>query len=395
MRVLFSTTRGAGHFNPLVAFAQACVHAGHEVLVTGAARVGPQAERAGLPFTPFPEPPEDVLEAAWTPVFSLPLDKQDEHVVREVFAGCHARAALPGTLALIEEWRPDLVVRESAEFSGPIAAERLGVPHASIGICLSASTDRLYIGAAAPVVDELRIGLGLEPDPEAGLLQSAPLLTRAPRSLDDPASPAGALRFREPRQPAASLPDWWGGSDAPLVYLSFGTEVPTMSFFPGLYRAAIAALADQPLRVLVTIGDKADPEELGELPPGVRVERWVPQAAVMPHASAMVAHGGSGSTLTALAWGLPMALLPLFADQPENARRVDEAGAGVLLGGGPPALAGLGAALRDLLGDPSYAAAAGEIRDEMAALPHVDKAVEALEEIAAGRAQQPAAETSY
>lgn len=67
-----------------------------------------------------------------------------------------------------------------------------------------------------------------------------------------------------------------------------------MSFFPGLYRAAIAALADQPLRVLVTIADGANPAELGELPPAVRVERWVARAAVMPHASAMVGHGGSG-----------------------------------------------------------------------------------------------------
>ncbi len=116
------------------------------------------------------------------------------------------------------------------------------------------------------------------------------------------------------------LPDWWDGSGAPLVYLSFGTEVPTMPFFPDLYKEAIAALAEQPLRVLVTIGDKADPAELDPLPPSVHVERWVPQAAVMPHAAAMIGHGGSGSTLTALAWGLPMALLPLFADQPANAR---------------------------------------------------------------------------
>jgi MGT family glycosyltransferase len=129
------------------------------------------------------------------------------------------------------------------------------------------------------------------------------------------------------------------------------------------------------MRVLVTIGDKADPAELGELPGNAHVERWVPQAAVMPHAAAMIAHGGSGSTLTALAWGLPMVLLPLFADQPANARRVDESGAGVLLDGGPPALAGLGSALHELLDDPRYAAAAAGIRDEMAALPHVDEAV--------------------
>jgi hypothetical protein len=375
MRILFTTTRGAGHFNPLVPFAQACLRAGHEVLVAGPSQVEAQADRADVRFSALPEPPEDQLAAAWNPVFSLPLEKQDEHVVREVFAGCHARAALPGSLELIEHWGAELVVRESAEFSGAIAAERLGVAHVTVGVSLAASTDRLYIGAAAPVVDELRTGLGLAPDPDAERLLAAPLLTRAPGSLDEPAATVAALRFREAREPAAPLPDWWDGSDAPLVYLSFGTEVPTMSFYPRLYRAALAALAKQPMRVLVTIGDKADPAELGELPGNAHVERWVPQAAVMPHAAAMIAHGGSGSTLTALAWGLPMVLLPLFADQPANARRVDESGAGVLLDGGPPALAGLGSALHELLDDPRYSAAAAGIRDEMAALPHVDEAV--------------------
>jgi UDP:flavonoid glycosyltransferase YjiC (YdhE family) len=383
LRILFTTTRGAGHFNPLVPFARACLRAGHEVLIAGAAPVGPQAQRAGLPFSPFPEPPEDELDAAWSPVFSLPLEQQDEYVVREVFAGCHARAALPGTLELIETWGAELVVRESAEFSGAIAADRLGVPHATIGVSLAASTDRLYIGAAAPVIDELGIGLGLEPDPDAERLVAAPLLTRAPGSLDDLASPVVARRFREGREPATPLPDWWNESDAPLVYVSFGTEVPTMSFFPGLYRAALAALEEQRLRVLLTIGDKADRAELGELPPNAHVERWVPQAAVMPHAAAMVGHGGSGSTLTALAWGVPVALLPLFADQPANARRVDETGAGLLLEGGPPALAGLGGALTELIGDQRYAAAAGGIRDEIAALPHVDEAAGALAGLAA------------
>ncbi len=393
MRILFTTTRGAGHFNPLVSFAQACLRAGHEVLVAGASQVEGQAQRAGLRFSPFPEPPEDELEAAWSPVASLPRDKQDEHVVREVFASCHARAALPGTLELIERWGAELVVRESAEFSGAIAAERLDVPYATVGVSLAASTDRLYIGAAAPVVDELRTGLGLDPDPEAARLLAAPLLTRAPGSLDETASPATTLRFRDEREAEAPLPDWWNGSDAPLVYVSFGTEVPTMSFYPGLYRAALAALAKQPLRVLATISDKADPAELGELPPNAHVERWVPQAAVMPHAAAMVGHGGSGSTLTALAWGVPMVLLPLFADQPANARLVDETGAGVLLDGGPPALTGLGSALHDLLDDPRYAAAAAGIRDEMAALPHVDEAAGVLAAAATdgGARRRPAA----
>jgi UDP-glucoronosyl and UDP-glucosyl transferase len=384
MRILFTTTRGAGHFGPLMPFIRACAGAGHELLVAGPPRVGPLAERARLSFRAWAEPPQDQLAAVWEPVSSLPPDQQDAHVVREVFAGCHARAALPGTLTLVDEWGAELVVHESSEFSGPIAAERHGIPHATVGAYLVASNDDLSAEVAAPRLDELRAGVGLEPDPHGERIRSAPLLTQSPRSLDDPsgATFSAALRFREPGgHEAEPLPDWWQGSEEPLIYLSFGTEVPTMDFFPGLYQAAIGALAELPVRVLVTIGDTRDPAELGPSPPSVHVEGWLPQAAVMPHAAGMVGHGGSGSTLTALTWGLPMALMPLFADQGTNAGRVADAGAAVVIDGGPPAAAGLGEAVRSLLSDARYRQGAQRIRDEIAALPPIDEAVAVLGEL--------------
>jgi hypothetical protein len=385
MRILFTTTRGAGHFGPLVPFIRACSRAGHDVLVGGVPRVAPLAERAGFAFRALPVAPEDEVAALWEPVFSLPAKEQDAHVVREIFAGCHARAALLGTLALVDEWGAELVVHESSEFSGPVAAERRGVPHATVGAYLVARNDDLSAEVAAPRVDELRAGVGLEPDPRGERIRRAPLLTQAPRSLDDPpgATICEAVRFREER-PSSSpplpfpSPPLWGGSDEPLVYLSFGTEVPTMDFFPGLYQAAIGALADLPVRVLVTIGDTRDPAELGPLPQTAHVERWMPQGAVMPHAAAMIGHGGSGSSLTALTWGVPMALMPLFADQGTNAGRVAEAGAAVVLEGGPPAAAGLGKAVRSLLSEARYRQGAERIRDEIAALPPIDESVEVL-----------------
>ena len=118
--------------------------------------------------------------------------------------------------------------------------------------------------------------------------------------------------------------------------VSFGTAVPTDGHYPGLYRRSIDALAGCHARVLVTVGRHADPAELGPLPANVHVERWVAQASVMPHAAAMVAHGGAGTTLAALTAGVPLVLLPLSADQPINARRVAELGAGLALDGGAP-----------------------------------------------------------
>ena len=80
----------------------------------------------------------------------------------------------------------------------------------------------------------------------------------------------------------------------------------------------------------MTIGRHVDPDALGPLPANVRVERWVDQGEVMPHAAAMVGHGGSGGTLAALAAGVPIAFLPQFVDGPANAERVAALGAGIV-----------------------------------------------------------------
>jgi MGT family glycosyltransferase len=155
-----------------------------------------------------------------------------------------------------------------------------------------------------------------------------------------------------------------------------------MPQFPGLFRATVDALGELPVRVLFTVGVEVDLEPLSPVAPNVHVERWVPQAAVMPEAAAMVGHGGAGSTRMALAAGVPSVVVPGFADQPRNARRVAELGAGIAL----EDVAGVGDAVRRLLEEPSYRDAAERIAREVAALPPVAKAGEALREWTLGRA---------
>jgi MGT family glycosyltransferase len=158
------------------------------------------------------------------------------------------------------------------------------------------------------------------------------------------------------------------------VYLTFGSVAPQLGFFPALYRSAIDALAPLPVRLLVTIGRDRDPADLGPLPANVRVERWLPQAEVVPHAAAVVCHGGSGTVRGALAAGVPVAILPLFADQPDNAVRVAALGAGAAL----EDVAGMAAAVEALLADGAYAERAAAVAADIRALPVVDAAVAAL-----------------
>lgn len=126
--------------------------------------------------------------------------------------------------------------------------------------------------------------------------------------------------------------------------------------------------------MLLTVGRELDPAALGPLPPHVRVERWIAQERVLPRAAAVVCHGGSGTLFGALAAGLPVVALPLFADQPVNARLLAAAGAGLVVP--PPAEpAALAAAVGAVLGKPSYARAARAIAAAMAAAPSVDTAL--------------------
>ena len=378
MRILFASTRGGGHLGPLIPLARACVRAKHEVLVAGPESLAGAVGRAELRLHAVAAAPAQEIEAAFAPVWARSAEAA--HVIGDLFAGMHARAALADMLALVGAWRPDVIVRETMEFASTLAAERHGVPQVRFGVHLMAAVD----GNAGPLelaagpLDALRPAAGLGPDPEMRALRDSPLLTLAPASMDAPGAPP-VRRFRDPAAavPSAAARD----GRRPLVYVAFGSEAPASHHFPGVYQAALEALAPLDADVLLAVGDRRDPAELGPLPANARVERWVPQAEVMRSAAAMVGHGGSGSTLAALAAGVPQALVPLFVDGPVNAARVAELGAGVALSG-PDAIGGeLAGAVRELLDEPGHRAGAAAVAAEIAALPPIDDAVGLLQSL--------------
>jgi UDP:flavonoid glycosyltransferase YjiC (YdhE family) len=378
VRILFASTRGGGHLGPLIPLARASVRAGHEVVVAAPSSLARGIARAGLRHEPVGAAPDAEVARAFAPVWAR--EASAAHVIGDLFAGMHARAVLPDMLALVAAWKPDVVVRETMEFASTLAAERHGVPQVRIGVHLQAAVDGNAgpLGIAAGALDGLRPLAGLAPDPELRAVRGSPLLTLAPAATDVPGAPA-VRRFHDPEAigPAARN----GHGRPPLVYVAFGSEAPASAHFPAVYRATLDVLAPLDACVLVAIGDRRDPAELGRAPANAHVERWVPQRDVMREAAVMVSHGGSGSTLTALAAGVPQALVPLFVDGPANAARVAELGAGVALDG-PAAIAdALLPAVQRLLGDPAHRAAARAVADEIAALPPIDDAVALLQSL--------------
>jgi UDP:flavonoid glycosyltransferase YjiC (YdhE family) len=119
-----------------------------------------------------------------------------------------------------------------------------------------------------------------------------------------------------------------------------------------------------------------DPGALGGFPANVHVEAWVPQRDVLPRVTALVCHGGSGTVLGALGAGLPMVVVPLFADQPHNARRIAAASAGLALPA--PDANALRAAIERVLADPELRRGARRVADEIAALSTVERPTDPL-----------------
>ena len=113
MRVLFSSTRGAGHLQPLLPYARALVSRRHEVAVAAPEEVGKTVREAGLPHLPFDHPGDDALGPIWARLRGASEAEMLTIAGSEIFAGVNARAALPKLQATIREWRPDLVVRDS------------------------------------------------------------------------------------------------------------------------------------------------------------------------------------------------------------------------------------------------------------------------------------------
>ena len=386
MRALFSSTRGAGHFNPLVPFARAFERAGHEVLVAGPPDLAGPVDGGGFGFWQFDPPPEDELGAIWGRVPQLAPEEANEVVVGQIFGRLNTTAALPELRAACAEWGPDVVIRDPNEYASALAAELHGIPHARVAIGL-ASTEELGLGIAAREIDAIRSAEGLPPDPAGDVLRGSPYLSVFPRSLDEGEQP-DTHRFHDPdwEAPAAELPDWWPGrEEEPLVYVTFGSVAGGFDQALPVYAVAMRAVADLPVRVLLTVGRELDVDALPEPPDNVRVERWVPQQDVLGHAAAAVVHGGSGSTLGAIAAGVPLVVVPLFADQPQNARRVAEVGAGLAVEPDrqdpDAAVEPLREAVRAVLDEPAYGEHARTLADELRAEPRVDEAVRMFERL--------------
>jgi UDP:flavonoid glycosyltransferase YjiC (YdhE family) len=203
-----------------------------------------------------------------------------------------------------------LLVDHMTSNAGLEAAIASGVPTAAIVHTLWSFVPSLEGGFAPPGYLDL-------------LTRVDRLLVCSLEALDSATSVPSNLRWvgpvLEPEGPDAG----WLPPARSLVVVSMGT---TDMGEGAVLQRVLDALASAPVDVVATLGAHLDASSF-RVPPNAQLLPFTRHSALLPHADVFVGHAGLGGIMAAMAFGVPMVLVPLDRDQPHNAARAEAVGA--------------------------------------------------------------------
>jgi UDP:flavonoid glycosyltransferase YjiC (YdhE family) len=386
MRVLFTVASWPTHYAAMVPIGWALQAMGHDVrVVCPPSQVTPVCG-AGLIPVPvldgmdvatanrmeyFLEAVEGRWRYPWLPLHPLTgaemrsLDDFDlEAYRRDVEPDIVARTArgFDAAVDFARRWRPDVVLHDPTSLEGLLAAKVLDVPSA---LCLwgpvgSHEPPHRRI-VPADVSDAFpRHGVG-----EFGLHMVENVVDPCPSAMA-PRVDARRLPVRfVPYNGSAPAPTWLlDPPRRPRVLIAWSTALSTMSG-PNSYLLPrlVDALAGEDLEVFVT-ATAADVAALGDVPPGVRVLERMPLRLLLPTCAAIVHHGGSGNTMTALVSGTPQLAITFTTETTVTAERLAAAGVGIHVQGDHADRDTLRDAVLALVSEPTYRERAAELQAE-------------------------------
>lgn len=428
--LLFVLWDGGGNIPPQLALARRLSERGHRVRVLAPRVLRSRIEAAGCTFVPLRETPEhdsstqaDDLLRDWEERISLKAAIR----VRDRLIFGTARTYNQDVSAAIMDERPDLVLTDYLLLGAYVAAEHAriplvalvhtiyplpapGLPPYGMGFQPARGTPghirdviftqvfRRFYNAPLARLNQVRLAAGLPAltsvfeqfwgadrllvltSPAFDFPASAlpPNVRYVGPQLDDPAW----LAPWEPPLATENTGDTGDTDGRPLVLVSLSTTYQGQA---DVLRRIIAALADLPVRGLVTLGPALSQRDF-TLPPNVRAEPYVPHVQVCPHADLVVTHGGHGTVITALTFGVPVVCVPMGRDQADNAARVVWRDAGTRCAQ-TASVERLRSAIRRVLEEPRFRAGARRIAAEIAGQGGAFRSVEEVESLAESRAE--------
>jgi UDP:flavonoid glycosyltransferase YjiC (YdhE family) len=433
---LFAFRDGGGSVPPLLAVAHRLVARGHRVRILTESPSPAFRERlaaAGCIVVPCQPPavgpalpPMRGLVFGWSPLI-LGMDGlahqrhlQTPRWARYVFDELHRE---PADVVVANDMQPGILI--GAEAAGVPAASLIhtiymrpapGAPpypsdflpaHGPLGRLRDAlfarAIARVFRRDALPLFNVARRSLGLRPldtfqeqyDRVARVLvMTSPAFDFPARSLPANVRYVG-MPFDDLDPPTAWDPPWPPADPRPLVVASVSITVQGKDQAEPFQRM-LDALVGLPVRGLATLGPFLSSDDF-VVPANVVVAPYVPHAAVLPHASAMITHAGHSGVMTALAHGVPLVCLPgdrrapntmRGKDQPAIATRIAASGAGLRLD--PNATCDqIRAAVERVLAEKSFRAAARSLGAQIVAERGADRAADEIEALVTAPAPIP------
>ncbi len=372
-------------------------------------------------FNPAPAPAKLIADAGFKnlpmPPVALPHVPPDmEGVsqawdVEQMFAAVFSdeglvRATTDLYVQLLRGYAPDVVVDSFSPFAC-LAARILRIPLASIlqGNFHPQSrgfhwwTDERASGSPSPALAFSKVAAehGLPPINRCVDLLAGDLSLIVGTPETDPVSATASVTHIGQivwQRGDASLPEWLTALPRirPIIWVYSGNPryagVPTAIDSIVVIRAAIAALRDAPVHVVLTTGYQDLPAEAGALPANFHHAPYLPGLAMAEYCDLMVHHGGHSSVMTGLSAGTPAVIIPTIVERESNARRLAALGAGEVVfpvdgkdGEKRIDEAAFRAKVDLVLNNPSYRQAARVVAESMRQLGGAQLAADRIEQL--------------
>ena len=402
-RFIVTTGSEDGHVNPSMPIVRKLVERGHEVVWLTGRKYKGSIESIGARFHPLPEKTDSSMTDMY--VFHPGLKDltglaQVRYYIKHIFLdACEPETEVLDTI--IANFPADVLIGDTITFFTYFKSEKTGIPGAMISLLPLALPDKNI----AP------FGLGLPPGTNITskvrnrflnllvnhvLLRDVTQYANATRRklglapLNGPFFPAmfqipdlilhiSTPAFEYPRSKSLSSlhfigpilkerdstyqkPAWWDdlSSGKPVVLVNQGTIATDLE---DLVVPTIEGLQGEPI-IVVAVPVKAG--QLGQIPPNVRAEPYIPFEHLLPHVDVMITNGGYGGTQMALAQGIPLIVAGDTDDKMEVAARVEWSKTGINLKKKRPSPFEIRVAVGEILDNPIYRHRAKQVQADFA-----------------------------